>query len=96
MMIATPETQAQIWTILVTVALSSDGWKLTFFRLLLCASFGQGIERLGVKVNISTFKDRRILKRPDIVSQDGVVEIYVTIKTNHSMCSIFFHSFHLQ
>ena len=82
--------------ILVTVALSSAAWKMTLYRLLLCASLGQGAESLGVKVNISTFKDRRILKRPDIVSQDGAVEICVAITTNHSMCGIFFYSFHLQ
>ena len=42
MTIATLETQAQIWMILVTlaVALSSAAWKLTFYRLLLCSSLG--------------------------------------------------------
>jgi hypothetical protein len=91
---ATQETQVQIWMILVTVALLFVAWKLTFYRLLLRASLGQGVESLGVKVNISTFKDRRILKHPYIVSQDGAVEICVTIMTNHSMCGIFFYSFH--
>ena len=66
MTIATRETQAQIWMILVSVTLCSVAWALalTFFRIFLCASLGQGIESLGIKVNISTFKDRRILKRP--------------------------------
>jgi hypothetical protein len=64
MTIATRGTQAQIWMILVTVAWSSAAWKLTFYRLLLCSSLGQGVESLGVKVNISTFKDRRIPQTP--------------------------------
>ena len=93
---ATRETLAQTWTILVTVALSSFDWKFKCYRLLFCSSLGQGVESLGVKVNISTFKDRRILKHPDIVSQDGAVEICVTIRTNHSMCGIPSYTFHLQ
>ena len=77
-----------------TVALSPAAWTLTFHRLLLCASLGQGVESLGVKVNISTFRVVEFLKHSDIVSQDGAVEICVAITTNHSMCGIFFYPFH--
>lgn len=52
---ATWETQAQIWMILVTVSLYFAAWKLTLYRILLCSSLGQGVESLGVKVNISAF-----------------------------------------